>query len=92
MANINATIQVGTLPANNNDINLAVGGLCRQFLLFKDSVAACQAMLASLTLQTPPYTFDSTSEANIKSAISGLNTALQAIDVTFVNRVAGRMS
>ncbi len=92
MANLNATIQVGTNPANNNDINLAVGGLCRQFLIFRDSVAACQGTLAGIVLTTAPFTFDANSAAILNSAMSGLNTALQAIDVTFVKEAAGRMS
>jgi hypothetical protein len=87
-----ANLTIGTNAQTNNDINLAVGGTCRQFLLFKAQVARLQATLAGLTLTTAPFTFSANDEAVLKSAINGLNTALVAIDVTFINECAGSLS
>ncbi|HEY8746090.1 MAG TPA: hypothetical protein VIU62_23615 [Chloroflexota bacterium] len=87
-----ANLTIGTNPQSNNDINLAVGGTCRQFLLFKAQVARLQATLAGLDLKIAPFTFASGDEATLKSAVNGLNTALVAIDVTFINECAGSLS
>lgn len=92
MANVNAGGAIGTLPAGNNDVNLAIGGLCRQFLLFKDSVHRAQKTFAALDLTLAPYTFDATGNSNLKSALNGLDTAMQAVDTTFIDRVAGASS
>lgn len=79
----------GVNPLSAADVNNVVGGVCRQFVLFQAELARMQTWMAANNLQSAPYSMTSGDEANIKSAISGLNTALQAIDRTFIDRLTG---
>jgi hypothetical protein len=79
----------GNYPQTNNEVNVLVAGVCRQFVLFQQQVARNQATMAAIDLKIAPYSFSSGDEANLKSALSGLNTALAAIDRTFIDRVTG---
>lgn len=79
----------GSAPQTAADVNQAVGSLVRQIIGIRDQVARFQTYMAATDLKAAPLSMASADEANIKSAISGLNTALQAIDYTFVNRLNG---
>ncbi len=79
----------GTNPQTANDVNVVAGGLGRQFVLLQQQVARNQAWLAAHDLKIAPYNMTSADEADVKSAISGLNTALAAIDRTFIDRLTG---
>lgn len=79
----------GSVPQNADEVNSPVGSICRQFILLEQQVSRFNTFLGTVSLQGAPYNMSSGDEANIKSAIGGLNTALSAVDTTFVNRLTG---
>lgn len=79
----------GGNPSSAAEVNSYVGSLLRQFQNLRDQVARSQLWMAANDLKTAPYSMTSGDEANIKSAISGLNTALGAVDTTFIKRLDG---
>lgn len=83
----------GANPQTASDVNVMVGSLLRQFIAFQQQTARYQAWMAANDLKVitnwPAAAAGVSDEANIKSAISGLNTALAAIDLTFINRLTG---
>jgi hypothetical protein len=80
---------IGANPTDALTVNTQVGNLCRQFIILKDTVHRFQSFMAATDLTASPYSFTSGDQANVKSAISGLDTALQAVDATFINRTTG---
>jgi hypothetical protein len=80
---------IGLSPRNADDVNLQVGTLLRQFVTTQEGVTHFQNWLAPTDISQPPYSFDPTEAATIKSAISGLNASLQAVDMVFINRLTG---
>lgn len=79
----------GLNPQNAAEVNQDIGTVLRQFVSIKEAVARRQTFLAATDLKIAPYSMTAGDETNIKSAVSGLNTALQAFDMTFVNRLTG---
>jgi len=81
----------GNYPRSADEVNVTIGTTLRQFLQVKNAVAQHQTWLAqgSTDLKVAPYSMSAGDETNLKSAISGLNTALQAISMTFVDRCTG---
>lgn len=79
----------GAVPATAADVNNAIGGALRQFVLYQAEIARYEAWLAGVDLTQPPYSMSTTDSANIQSAISGLNTSLQGVSLTFINRLVG---
>ena len=82
-------VSAGLKPANALDFNNQIGTMLRTFINSKRSVNQWRDWLAGIILTDPPYGFTATEEAVIKSAINDLDAALDAIDMTFINRIAG---
>jgi len=80
---------VGLTPATADEVNNSVGNILRQFTDIKESVNHLADNLAPLDLQAEPYLMSAEDETLIKSAVNGLDTALDAIDMTFVVRLTG---
>jgi hypothetical protein len=55
----------------------------------QETIAHDTASLAGLDLTAPPYSMTPDDQTTIKSAINGLNLALQAVDMTFIDRLTG---
>lgn len=79
----------GATPSTADQVNFSVGQHLQQFVTMKDIISHDEASLSGLSLQGAPYNMTAGDETNIKTAISQLNTALQAIDMTFINRLTG---
>lgn len=80
---------VGLSPLNADEVNRMIGAHLRQYLAARAAINQDQDWLAPTDLKAPPYNFTAEQEAGIKSAVSGLDTALDAVDMTFVNRLIG---
>lgn len=80
---------VGLSPQTATEVNQNTGMVCRSFLTNKDNVHAQQEWLAAIDLTADPYLMTAVDQTTIKSAISGLDTALQAVDMTFISRLLG---
>lgn len=79
----------GMNPANASEVHFSVGSTLRAFVNAKDSVGRAQSSLAPLDLKIAPYSMTAEDETLIKSAINQLDTALDAVDMTFINRLIG---
>lgn len=80
---------VGTNPRNASEVNISTGTHLRQFLGVRVIINEDQSFFAATDLKVAPYYFTAAQETEIKTAVSELNIALQAIDTTFISRVAG---
>jgi hypothetical protein len=80
---------VGLTPSTAAEVNNSVGNILRQFTDIKESVNHLADSLAPLDLQAEPYLMSAEDETLIKSAVNGLDTALDDIDMTFVVRLTG---
>jgi hypothetical protein len=82
-------MSVGLTPKTADEVNNNVGVILRRFVDDQESVNHLAANLAPLDLQAPPYSMSAEDETLIKSAVNGLDQALDAIDMTFINRLVG---
>lgn len=80
---------IGTQPRDADQVNNLVGTHLRQFMATKLTINQDHDFLAATNLQDPPYFFTVEQETLIKSAIADLDTALDAIDTTFISRLIG---
>ncbi len=80
---------VGTAPRNAAEVNGLVGLHLRDFLRIAAVINQDAAWLAPTLLTDPPYHYSPDQETLIKSAINDLDTALDAIDRTFISRLVG---
>lgn len=80
---------IGTNPKNADEVNGLTGLHLNQFLTLRAGIAQDESFMAAADLTAAPYFFTADQQTQIKTAISGLNTALQAIDLTFISRVVG---
>lgn len=80
---------VGTQPRNADEVNGLVGTHMRGFTASKAAVHQDQEFFLATDLKIAPYFFDADQETLIKSAVAGLDTALQAVDMTFISRIIG---
>lgn len=80
---------IGAQPASAYEVNSRVGAALRQFLAVQSMVGQDQDWLAGADLKVAPYFFTDVQETDIKSAIASLDAALDAIDMTFINRLIG---
>jgi hypothetical protein len=80
---------IGSQPKNAGQVNDTVGLHLRQFLGAKAAVNQDQDFFAGVDLKAAPYYFTPDQETQLKTAISQLDAALDAIDLTFVNRIVG---
>ena len=79
----------GLAPTNAIEVNNNVGVILRRFVDDKESVSHLKESLASLDLTAEPYLMTAEDETLIKSAVSDLDTALDGIDMTFINQLVG---
>lgn len=79
----------GLTPGTSDQVNMEIGTHLRAFVDVKNTIFNDQASLAGLQLQQPPYDMSAADETDIKTAINQLNTALQAVDMTFIDRLTG---
>jgi len=80
---------IGTQPETAYVVNQLIGTHLKNFTASKITVGQDAAWLAVTDLKLAPYYFTSDQEATIKSAIADLDTALDAIDMTFISRIIG---
>jgi len=80
---------VGGQPVNGYEVNSLVASHLRRFVDAQRSIGQDRDWLAAADLKVEPYLFTAAQETDIKSAILTLDDALDAIDMTFVNRVLG---
>lgn len=80
---------IGAQPASAFEVNSRVGAALRQFLAVQATVGQDADWLATADLTANPYFFTGQQQTDIKTAISQLDAALDAIDMTFINRLIG---
>jgi hypothetical protein len=80
----------GLTPSTAQEVNHNVGTILRRFVDAKNSVSQLQANLAPLDLKAQPYLMTEEDETLIKSAVNGLDTDLDAVDMTFIDRLTGQ--
>jgi len=81
--------RTGTNPMSADEVNFQVGTILREFVVLKERVGHYQAWLNGVVLTDPPYSMTADLETLLKSAIFGLDTSLDAVDMTFINRLVG---
>lgn len=80
---------IGTNPKSADEVNGLVGTHLKGFLASRGTIEQDQNFFAATDLKAAPYFFSDTQETDLKTAISELNTALQAVDLTFISRIVG---
>jgi hypothetical protein len=80
---------IGTNPKNADEVNGLIGTHLRGFLSVLHQIEQDHDFCDAQDLKVAPYYFAQSQEDTLKSAVNGLNTALQAIDLTDINRVVG---
>jgi hypothetical protein len=80
---------VGSQPKTADEVNATTGAHLRGFINYKDAVHQDQGFFGGTDLKAAPYYFSADQETELKSAISQLDQALQAVDMTFINRIVG---
>ena len=80
---------IGSQPRSAGEVNQLVGQHLRAFLAAKASVGQDQDFFAATDLKGAPYYFTAEQETELKTAISQLDVALDAVDLTFINRIVG---
>lgn len=79
----------GLSPQSANEVNAQVGQHLRAFVTLRETIGHDWDSLQGLALQNPPYSMSAADETDIKTAINQLNIALQAVDMTFIDRLTG---
>jgi hypothetical protein len=80
---------IGLTPKTADEVNNQVGVILRQFVDVKESIGHYRENLAGLVLTDPPYSMTADDETTIKTAILQLDSDLDSIDMTFINRLVG---
>ena len=80
---------IGTAPETAFAVNQIIGQHLRAFAQSKMTVNQDHDWLGVTDLKAAPYFFSDEQEATIKSAVADLDTALDAIDMTFISRIIG---
>jgi hypothetical protein len=80
---------VGLDPLNASEVNMQVGTHLRTFVTTKETIAHDKDWLSGADLKVAPYLFTPDQETLIKTAIIQLDTALEAVDMTFINQLTG---
>jgi hypothetical protein len=80
---------VGTQPRSADEVNALVGNHLRAFSANKITVGQDHDWLITVDLKAAPYFFAADQETLIKSAIADLDTALDAVDMTFISQLVG---
>jgi len=80
---------IGTAPETAFAVNQIIGQHLRAFSQSRVATTQDNNWLSVTDLKAEPYYFTDEQEATLKSAVADLNTALQAIDMTFISRIIG---
>lgn len=80
---------VGAAPKDAVEVNALTGQHLRQFVQIQETINHDFSSLSGIDLKVPPYEMSADDETTLKTAIAQLNTALQAVDMTFINRCTG---
>lgn len=80
---------VGTAPRTANEVNALVGLHLKDFLRIKAVINQDHDWFLPTDLKVAPYYFTAEQETLIKSAVADLDTALDAINMTFISRLVG---
>lgn len=80
---------VGSAPRNAQEVNGLVGLHLRDFMRNKMVINQDQEWFATVDLTTVPYSFSADQQTLIKSCFADLDTALDAINTTFISRLIG---
>jgi len=80
---------IGSQPRSAEEVNGLVGTHLRGFVASRGTIHQDQDYFAATDLKGPPYYFSAAQETDLKTAISQLDAALQAVDMTFINRIVG---
>jgi hypothetical protein len=80
---------VGAAPQSSAEVNATIGAHLRSFLSVQNSISQDRDFLAATDLKVDPYLFTVDQETLIKSAVLGLDTALDGVDMTFIVRLIG---
>jgi hypothetical protein len=83
------TPRFGLNPQNADEVNSNVGMILRQFTDIKESIAHYAEWLGAVDLKAAPYHIPEEQESVIKSAVVGLDTSLDAVDMTFIRQLTG---
>lgn len=84
-----APVTIGLAPTSPGEVNNSIGVHLRQFTDIKGLINGDQAWLSATDLKEAPYFFSAEQETLMKSAIADLDTALDAVDMTFISRLIG---
>lgn len=79
----------GLAPKTADEINNNVGVILRRFVDDKESISHLRESLAGVDLKAEPYLMSAEDETLIKSAINDLDTALDAINMVWINQLVG---
>jgi hypothetical protein len=80
---------IGTNPKTADEVNALIGLHLRDFLRVLSINVQDHDFCLTQDFKVAPYYFAQAQEDTLKSAVNGLFTALQAIDLTDINRVVG---
>lgn len=80
---------IGTQPRNADEVNGLVGTHLKGFIANKNAIGQDHDFFATMDLKGAPYYFTEQQETLIKSAIADLDTALDAVDMTFISQLVG---
>jgi hypothetical protein len=80
---------VGSQPKSADEVNGLIGTHLRGFVSSRNVIHQDQDFFAATDLKGAPYWFSASQEADLKTAIANLDTALQAVDMTYINRIVG---
>jgi hypothetical protein len=80
---------IGTAPETAFAVNQIIGQHLRAFSQSRIVTTQDNNWLGVTDLKAAPYYFTDEQEATLKSAVADLDTALQAIDMTFISRIIG---
>ena len=80
---------VGLSPTSANEVNTQIGTHLRQFINIKETIGHDHEWLTTADLKADPYNMIVEEETLIKSAIADLDSNLDAINMTFINRLVG---
>lgn len=80
---------IGLSPKTADEVNNQVGFILRQWTDNKESIGHFQEWLASADLKVDPYNFTAEEETLIKSAIADLDSTLDGVNTTFIDRLTG---
>jgi len=80
---------VGGQPHSAAEVNGLVGLHLKEFLRIKTVINQDEDWFLPTDLKAAPYYFTADQETLIKSAFTTLDQALDALDMTFINRLVG---